>query len=245
MVECQLPKLNVAGSIPVPRFGFLFMPLKRFYLYICVILSLLIYGCAAPHEAIRIDQPQNKEGVYHKVQPKETLWRIAQVYAIPVDEIVRANNIPDAAHIQENQLIFIPRATGQKQTVSSQEAFGAQDFKWPIKGKIVAYFGDAKSSWVNNGIDIKSEPEQKIFPARGGEVVFVDYLSGYGHTVIIDHGDGYQTVYGKNASTLVSVGEYVTLETPIAMVGGDDALAFLHFEIRKDSTPKNPLHFLP
>jgi lipoprotein YgeR len=219
---------------------------KRFCFFILCLLSLGIYGCAtAPHEVIRTDLGQGKAGVYHKVQPKETLWRIAKAYNIPVEELVRANNIPDAAHIQKDQLIFIPRATGQKQTISSDEAFSSEDFKWPIKGKVISYFGDAKSSWVNNGINIKSEPGQKIFPARGGEVVFCDYLNGYAHTVIIDHGDGYQTVYGKNTSTSVSVGEFVTLQTPIAVVGGDDASHFLHFEIRKDATPVNPLHFLP
>jgi len=63
--------------------------------------------------------------------------------------------------------------------------------------------------------------------------------------VIIAHEDGYQTVYARNASLLVSVGEYVTFQTPIAVVGGDGASFFLHFEIRKDSVSRNPLHFLP
>jgi len=221
------------------------MHLKRFCFYIFFILSLAIYGCAAPRQATRADQNYGKPGIYHKVKPKETLWRIAKAYDVPVDELVRANNIPDAAHIQENQLIFIPQAVDQKQTVSSSEAFGDDDFKWPIKGKIVSYFGDTKSSWINNGIDIKSEPGQKIFPSRGGEIIFADYLNGYGHTVIIAHEDGYQTVYARNASLLVSVGEYVTFQTPIAVVGGDGASFFLHFEIRKDSVSRNPLHFLP
>ncbi|MFA6378558.1 MAG: peptidoglycan DD-metalloendopeptidase family protein [Candidatus Omnitrophota bacterium] len=221
------------------------MSIKRFCFYILLILNFMMFGCAAPREAMRTDQGQGKAGVYHKVMPKETLWRIAKAYDIPVEDLARANNIPDAAHIQENQLIFIPQVQEQKQTVSSSEAFGDDDFKWPIKGKIISFFGDARSSWVNNGIDIKSDAGQKIFPARGGEIVFADYLSGYGQTVIIDHGEGYQTVYGRTASVLVSVGEYVTLQTPIAVVGGDDAVTFLHFEVRKDSIPKNPLHFLP
>lgn len=205
----------------------------------------MIYGCAAPHEAMRPEPSPAQPGIYHKVQPKETLWRIAKAYDVSMDELVRANHIPDAAHIQENQLIFIPRVTQEKQTVSSSEAFSSDDFKWPVKGRIVSYFGDARASWVNNGIDIKSSAGEKIFPSRGGEVVFTDYLNGYGHTVIISHGDGYQTVYGKNASLAVSVGEYVTPQTPIATSAGTDTLAFLHFEIRKDSIPKNPLHFLP
>jgi murein DD-endopeptidase MepM/ murein hydrolase activator NlpD len=223
------------------------MNFKNIYFFIFCGLSLFAFGCAGPTETLRVEPaPVKRQGVYHKVEPKETLWRIAKAYGISVEELVSANNIPDAAHIQENQLILIPNASAEKPIVSNREALTSEEFKWPIKGRIVSYFGDAKISWVNNGIEIKSESSQQVFPSRGGEVVFADYLNGYGDTVIIDHVDGYQTVYAKTSSLLVAPGEYVTPQTPIANVGGDnEALALLHFEIRKDSKAKNPLYFLP
>lgn len=224
------------------------MNFKHIGFFIVCGLSFLVYGCAGPSETVRIEPTPvlKKQGIYHKVEPKETLWRIAKAYGISVEELVVANNIPDAAHIQENQLIFIPNAITEKPVVSDSEAFASGEFKWPIKGRVVSYFGDSKASWVNNGIEIKSESSQEVFPSRGGEVVFADYLNGYGDTVIIDHADGYQTVYAKASSLIASLGDYVTPQSPIAMVGGgNDQLALLHFEIRKDSTAKNPLYFLP
>jgi len=220
--------------------------LKSFFLLGIAAISLMLSSCAAPREAMRTDDLRRSVGIYHKVKPKETLWRIAKAYDISVEELVKANNIPDAAHIQQNQLIFIPQATSEKVVVSREEAFKDDDFKWPIKGKVISYFGDVKSAFgVNNGIDIRSEPGQKIFPARGGEVVFADVLNGYGPTLIIDHADGYQTVYADNEKLLAAVGDHVTPQTAVSLVGGNKALAFLHFEIRKDSVAKNPLYFLP
>ncbi len=247
MVECQLPKLNVAGSIPVPRLKDVAMNIRNICFVFLGSLCLFVYGCAAPSETIRTEPTPvlKRQGIYHKVEPKETLWRISKAYNISVDELVKANNIPDAAHIQENQLIFIPNATAEKPVVSTDEAFQSDDFKWPIKGRVVSYFGDTRNAWAGSGIEIRPDEAQKVFPSRGGEVIFADYLNGYGHTAILSHQDGYQTVYARNASLLVSVGEYVTSQVPIAVVGGDGSFIFLHFEIRKDSTPKNPLHFLP
>jgi len=220
--------------------------IMRSFLAGIVVASFILSGCATPHEAMRTEAFKRPAGIYHKVKPKETLWRISQAYGISVEEIVRANSIPDAAHIQQNQLIFIPQATTERSVVSREEAFSDDDFKWPIRGKVVSFFGDPKSRFgVNNGIDIKSEPDQQVFPSRGGEVVFADHLIGYGPTLIVSHGDGYQTVYADNAKLLVSVGEHVTSQTAIALASGHSSLASLHFEIRKDSIAKNPLYFLP
>ncbi|MCX5681834.1 MAG: peptidoglycan DD-metalloendopeptidase family protein [Candidatus Omnitrophica bacterium] len=219
---------------------------KNVCFFILLVFNFMLFGCAAPREVVRVEPVSREPGIYHKVEPKETLWRIAEAYGLTVEELVRANNIPDAAHIQENQLIFIPQAGEQKSTVPSSEISKSDEFKWPIQGKIISYFGDARSSWINNGIEIKSEMSQKVFPSRSGEVVFADYLNGYGDTIIVDHADGYQTVYARTSNLLASLGDYVTSQTPIADMGADnDSLALLHFEIRKNSAPKNPLYFLP
>src|SRR3989344_2187116 len=92
-VECQLPKLNAAGSIPVPRFILLFEKPQIFYL-LFIAFCLWIGGCATVEEMpseIRVP----REGIYHKVRKGETIWRIAKMYDSNVDDIVRSNRIPN------------------------------------------------------------------------------------------------------------------------------------------------------
>lgn len=210
-----------------------------------VLTAVFFSGCATARTVSFKDSVVVSRGIYHTVKPRETLWSIAKTYGISVEEIVRANHIPDAAHIEKGQLILIPGATKTVEAVSSREAFEDAEFQWPIKGRVVSYFGDKKSYWTNNGIDIRSSFGSEVYPARGGEVVFADFLSGYGYTVIIDHGDSYDTVYAQNSEILVAVGDLVTKKVPVAKIGGDDSLAFLHFEVRKNSVASNPLYFLP
>ena len=81
--------------------------------------------------------------------------------------------------------------------------------------------------------------------ARTGRVVFADYLSGYGYTVILDHSDGLYSVYAKNSKLLVKLGESVLRSKDIARVGRSGSLAYLHFQIRKKSIEDNPLYYLP
>ncbi len=209
------------------------------------ILLLLVSGCTARRRGPLKSSEYRKEGIYHKVQKKETFWSIAKVYDLSVEQIARANNIPNAAQIQENQLIFIPGAGQQKRIIINQVASLSEEFDWPVKGSVIAFFGNKNSNSSNNGIDIRSKFGQNVYASKGGKVVFADYVPGYEKTVMIDHGDGYLTVYGQNSDIIVSVGDVVVSKTPIAKVGKKDSLAFVHFEIRKDSIASNPLYFLP
>ena len=81
--------------------------------------------------------------------------------------------------------------------------------------------------------------------ARTGRVVFADYLSGYGYTVILDHLDGLYSVYARNSKLLVKLGELVLRNRNIAQIGRSGNLAYLHFQIRKKSIEDNPLYYLP
>ncbi|MDP8265059.1 MAG: peptidoglycan DD-metalloendopeptidase family protein [Candidatus Aceula lacicola] len=221
------------------------LDIKKFCLILLSLLYLAISGCATYSRDSLKRQGYQQRGIYHKAKKKETLWRIAKVYDLTVEELVRANNISNAAQIQENQLIFIPGASEQRTLASTKEVFVSDEFKWPVKGKIISYFGNQDLNAANNGIDIKSALGKDVYTSRGGKVVFADYLPGYGQTVMVDHADGYLTVYGQNSDILVSVGDLVASGDPIAKVGTKDSLAFLHFEIRKNSIASNPLYFLP
>ncbi len=241
-VECQLPKLNAAGSIPVPRFS---LGLRK--LCFCLIgVCFWLGGCATVEEMPEGALSVPKQGIYHKVRKGETIWRIAKMYDIPVDDIVRSNRIPNVAHIEKDQLLFIPGAnTVREMPLSEKGVVKAGEFDWPLKGRVVSYFGDQSSLTANNGIDIQAEEGQQVVAAKEGRVVFADLLNGYGYTVILDHGDDFLTVYSQNSALLVKLKDSVSRGTSIALAGSKGGVPHLHFEIRRNSVATNPLYYLP
>ncbi|MEI6438195.1 MAG: LysM peptidoglycan-binding domain-containing M23 family metallopeptidase [Candidatus Omnitrophota bacterium] len=225
---------------------------KRFLQRIVVVLLCAwLSGCATarkPSETLQpppVKQVQSK-GVYHKVNKGETLWRISKTYKVSVEDIIAANHIPSAASIEENQLLLIPGADRVKDIIPPQAPGGKDtDYWWPLKGRIVSYFEERKGAHVNYGVDIKGGENDVVKAAREGRVVFADHLAGYGSTVMLDHGDGFFTVYGHEERVLVKLGDYVFRGEKIAQLGTDARGAFVHFELRKGDQPKNPLHYLP
>jgi len=167
------------------------------------------------------------------------------MYNVPVEDLVRANNIPNVGHIEKNQLILIPGADSKKEVVLSKDLGKSGDFDWPLRGKVVTYFGSEGRLGTSSGIDIQTSAGEKVSAAREGKVVFADYLNGYGYTVILDHADNFYTVYAENAALLVKVDDAVSKGTPIAQAGEVKGLALLHFEIRKNAVATNPLYYLP
>ncbi len=125
-------------------------------------------------------------------------------------------------------------------------------FSWPLRGKIISYFGNIwhpeyKTKIKNNGVDIKGEPGEKVRAADGGIVVYANLFMGYGQTVIIDHGDGFYTVYAGLGRIYVFPGQAVVRGEPIGEVGislfGKGYT--LHFEVRYSGRALDPLLFLP
>ena len=119
------------------------------------------------------------------------------------------------------------------------------NFIWPLKGKVVGYFHDTSAGRFNKGIDIQAYEGQMVKATRTGRVVFADYLSGYGYTVIVGHTDDFYSVYARAARLLVGLNDPIRQGQEIAQVGSVDDLACLHFEIRKGSMEDNPLYYLP
>ena len=217
------------------------MEILRAQYWIILFFVSLLSGCAT----VASNPPETTytppaKGIYHKVRKGQSLWRISKVYDVPVNEIIDSNHIPDIASLEENQLIFIPNATTIKD-VSTDDNFDSKDFSWPIRGKVVNYFHERKRRTMNQGIDIKAQRGEIVRPARPGAVVFADYLSGYGETVIVDHGDGYYSIYSQLAKLLVKLGDGVSRATPLASLSNEN----LHFQIRKRGLEDNPLHYLP
>ena len=119
---------------------------------------------------------------------------------------------------------------------------------WPVRGTLITPFGAVADKIISKGIDIKAPEGAGVRASRSGKVVYRDqYLKGFGKTVILDHGDNYETVYSYNSDILVNVGDQVAQNTVIAKVGrtGRAKEATLHFEIRRDGEPQNPFYYLP
>ena len=183
--------------------------------------------------------------MYHKVQRGQTLWRIAKAYGVALDEVIQSNNIPNAAAIEVDQLIFIPGAIEVKEIPAPTVDDNKEEFTWPLKGKVISYFNDPRGNATNRGIDVEAQAGQAVKAGREGQVVLADYMSGYGQTVMVDHGDGFISVYAQNAKLLVKLGDHVYKGDPIAEIGQTGQKTFMHFEIRKGSTATNPLYYLP
>ncbi len=120
-------------------------------------------------------------------------------------------------------------------------------FSWPLKGYVITSFG-VNSASRSKGIDIRAKEGAAVRAAKSGRVVYCDpYMKGLGNTVIIDHGNGIQTVYAYNSAILVSVGDTVERGSVIAKAGatGRAKEPSLHFEVRKNGEPQNPAYYLP
>ncbi|MHB8623928.1 MAG: murein hydrolase activator EnvC family protein [Sulfuricaulis sp.] len=115
----------------------------------------------------------------------------------------------------------------------------------PTRGRILARYGAPKN--VGNlkwrGLFIAGHEGQNVISVYRGRVVFADWLRGFGLLLILDHGDGYMTLYAHNQSLHKAVGDWVEAGEVIASLGntGDAAQPGLYFEIRQNGAPRDPL----
>lgn len=122
---------------------------------------------------------------------------------------------------------------------------------WPVKGKIVSHFGRQRNPTLktvteNTGIDIKGTAGKQVRAVHDGIVTTVTYIRGYGNTIIIDHGEGFYTVYTHVTDVEVEENDYVRTRDIIAHVGDSGSLdgAKLHFEIWGNRKKLNPERWL-
>ena len=214
--------------------------IEIYFLFLILSFSFFIFnftGCATGPTYVPLAPPAGIPGIYHRVEKGETLWRISRLYNVNLEDLINANHISDATNIEIGQSVFIPHGR-LKQEVSSQN-FG-DDFLWPAKGRVVSTFGQVSQDLVNKGLNIRNQEDQGVAASRSGRVVFYDPdLRGFGKTIIIDHADGFSTVYAGLDESLVKPGDTVQKGAPIAR--GIN----LHFEIRKGYVSQNPYFYLP
>ncbi|MGA2025177.1 MAG: peptidoglycan DD-metalloendopeptidase family protein, partial [Steroidobacteraceae bacterium] len=116
--------------------------------------------------------------------------------------------------------------------------------RWPVSGHIKAGFGDTRASGVRwDGLVVATELGAPVRAVSAGRVVYADWLPGLGLLTIIDHGEGYLSLYGHNAQLYKAAGESVSAGDVIAAAGdtGGRPEPELYFEIRRSGRPVDPL----
>lgn len=146
----------------------------------------------------------------------------------------------------EGLLEAIEEAVIDLQVPDDFKAFSAArgSMPWPVSGKASNRFGASRNTarmrW--QGLQIPAEEGTPVRAIHHGRVVYADWLRGSGLLLILDHGEGYMSLYAHNQSLLRDVGEWVTAGTPISTVGssGGQERSALYFEVRQDGKPVDP-----
>ncbi len=119
------------------------------------------------------------------------------------------------------------------------------NFIWPVKGNLIARFGPVSEGQINQGIEISTGPAEPIRASSDGVVAFVgNNVAGYGGMILIRHGQGWITAYGRAARTTVTRGQSIKRGEIIGYTGTGSGPQ-LHFEMRQQRKPVDPLKHLP
>jgi lipoprotein NlpD len=157
-----------------------------------------------------------------------------------------ATSTPATPATQSASVPSSSKGSQQPAGVSYSSPAGDPDrWLWPTEGRIISNF--QANDATRKGIDIGGTSGQKVVASAGGQVVYSGSgLIGYGELIIIKHSDRMLSAYAHNRKRLVSEGEQVAAGATIAEMGTNDRnQAILHFEIRVNGNPTDPLNFLP
>lgn len=207
------------------------------------------------------------------VQRGDTLYQIAFRHRLDWRDLAAWNRLGDASRIYPGQrLRLVPPAGAPVQAGASRPAPQPQQrpeagrptlppaaspaparpvagtapqWRWPVAGPLVWRFGESRRN--PTGIGIGGADGAEVRAAADGHVVYSgDGLIGYGQLIILKHNDSYLSAYGYNQALRVAEGESVRSGQVIALMGrGPADRPLLHFEIRLDGKPVDPLRFLP
>lgn len=196
---------------------------------------------------------------YYEVQAGDNLFRISRNFGRSVAELARWNGLSDPYIIEIGDVLRVA-ATGAAGAASANNTSSTPviapvgsntpaaadvsvNWAWPVSGPLLQGFDPAK----NKGIDIAGKAGDPVLAAADGTVVYAgSALRGYGNLLIVKHSATFVSAYAHNQTLLVKDGQSVKRGQKIAEMGQSEAdRVKLHFEIRKNSTPVDPMQYLP
>ena len=248
---------------------------NRYIILLTIITLFQLAGCQSPYQSpiADIDEPRFLDSDrIHRVNGGETLYAVAWIYDLDFMHIARANSLSSPYTILPGQILNVdPRAELPQQTsnnsastvdapstsnnreVRRENSTGSpvavrQDslnWTWPAQGNIIGRLSE--TGLENKGIDISGQKGDDVMSAADGEVVYAgNGLLRYGDLVIIKHNDLFLSAYAHNNTLLVGEGDKVSGGQKIAELGSTGVdKEMLHFEIRLEGKPVDPLSYLP
>jgi murein DD-endopeptidase MepM/ murein hydrolase activator NlpD len=164
----------------------------------------------------------------------------------PATKIAAATGPQQSAHLAQATTKL--EDTAVETPVKASEATGAlPTFRWPVRGKVITAYGAKANGKANDGINLAVPEGTPVKAAEDGVVAYSgNELKGYGNLVLVRHSNGYVTAYAHASELLVKRGDTIKRGQVIAKSGqsGEVGSPQLHFEIRKGSSPVDPLQFL-
>jgi murein DD-endopeptidase MepM/ murein hydrolase activator NlpD len=199
------------------------------------------------------------EGRYYTVKKGDTLFSIAHREGIATEELVEINGLPSADQLAVGQILFLPKSdplalTARKRAAPPLPAplqspdVGELGLAWPVKAGVVFREFSTDERDLHEGISIGAPEDTPVFSAGSGRVLYVgDEGTDFGLLVIVQHSDDVVTVYGHLARAAVKKGQNLKRGEPLGWVGttGWAESPQVHFQVRKDRRPLDPLTILP
>jgi murein DD-endopeptidase MepM/ murein hydrolase activator NlpD len=171
----------------------------------------------------------------------------AAALAPPATKMAAATGVPPQSARLAQATTKVEEAPAET-PVKAAEATGAlPTFRWPVRGKVITSYGAKTNGKANDGINLAVPEGTPVKAAEDGVVAYSgNELKGYGNLVLVRHSNGYVTAYAHASELLVKRGDTIKRGQIIAKSGqsGEVGSPQLHFEIRKGSTPVDPLQFL-
>ncbi|WP_254795709.1 murein hydrolase activator EnvC family protein [Arsukibacterium indicum] len=183
-----------------------------------------------------------------------------QLLAVKAEQQSAVNQLQQLLKEQGNQLSYLRQNEASLQnTIDQLRALAERSLellgltankgklRWPLNGALLQGFGENRQGGMRSrGILISGREGNPVQAIADGRVIYADWLKGYGWVIVLDHGEGFMSLYGHNQNILKQPGEQIIAGETIALVGmsGGQANAGLYFEIREKGDAVNPLSWL-